>query len=89
MRSRSVWGQISLPVTSRLTFNLFAGVQDNVGNTVLAGSVKQNLTYAGNLFYRLTPNVLTGIEALQQRSQLALGDTNLHNRYDLALAYLF
>jgi outer membrane murein-binding lipoprotein Lpp len=89
VHSNSAWGQISSPLTTRLTLNLFAGVQDNAASSVLDGNVKQNFTYAGNFMYRLSPNVIVSLEALQQRSQIKQSANEIHNRYDLALAYLF
>jgi hypothetical protein len=89
VHSNAAWGQISSPLTSRLTLNFFAGVQNNATDDVLVGNVKQNFTYAGNFMYHLSPNVVFSIEALQQRTQINQSANEIRNRYDLALAYLF
>ena len=49
----------------------------------------RNLAYAGNLIYRLGPNVLLGLEASQARTNYFLRPNRLNNHYDLALGYLF
>ena len=83
------WTQLSTPVTSRLTFNLFGGFQRNRSSDLSTGNVIENLSYAGNLMFRLCPNVIVSLEALQMRSRLQHSDDLIRNRYDLAFAYLF
>jgi hypothetical protein len=84
------WSQLSYFPTSRITFNLMGGQHDD-RNTDLrgAGSIAKNQTYAGNMQYRLAPNVLLGIEASQVRTTYLGFGKRLNNHYDLALAYLF
>lgn len=79
------WTQVAIPVTSRLTFHLFGGMEvdgDSYG-------VLRNFTYATNLAYHLGPNVVIGAEALQSRYRYYGGSSPIVNHYDLALAYLF
>jgi len=83
------WLEFSSPLTERLTLNLFGGRQDNRARDLLTGDVARNVSYAGNLIYRLGPNVLVSVEALQKRTRLLPGADQIHNRYDLAVGYLF
>jgi hypothetical protein len=83
------WLEFSSPLTERLTLNLFGGRQDNRARDLLDGDVARNISYAGNLIYRLGPNVLVSMEALQKRTRLLPGADQIHNRYDLALGYSF
>ena len=45
--------------------------------------------FGGNLYYRLAPNVLLGLEASQLRTVYLVNGVRINNHYDLALAYLF
>lgn len=83
------WVQLSSPITSRLTFNLFGGEQQNRARDLASGDVQRNLSYAANFMYRLGPNVLVGIEGLQVRTRLVQDGDHLQNHYDLSFAYLF
>ena len=83
------WVQLSSTITSRLTMNLFGGEQQNRGRDLLPGDIQRNLSYAANLMYRLGPNVLVGLEALQLRTRVAPSTDHLRNHYDLSFAYLF
>jgi cell division protein FtsB len=83
------WVQLSSPITNRLTLNLFGGEQQNRARDLMPGDIQRNLSYAANLMYRLGPNVLVGIEALQLRTRLAPSADQLRNHYDLSFAYLF
>jgi hypothetical protein len=89
VRSTAGWLQFSSPLTDRLTLNLFAGYQNNRSLDVAAGDITGNLSYAGNLMYHLTQNVVVGVESLQTRTRLNQNGNIIRNRYDLALAYLF
>jgi hypothetical protein len=83
------WAQLSVPITSRLTFNFFGGLEDDRGTYLPAYNVARNLMYASNLMYHLGPNVVLGLEGLQMRSRYFSGTTQLNNHYDVALGYLF
>jgi len=83
------WAQLSFVATPRLTFNLFSGEQDNRARDLAYAGLIRNLAYAGNLMYRLAPNVILSLETGQVRSNW-LGEGNrLSNYHDLGFAYLF
>jgi uncharacterized protein (UPF0335 family) len=89
VHSMGGWAQLSYLATPRLSFNLYSGQQDNRDRDLFNTGIGRNLSYAGNLMYRLAPNVIFSLESGQVRT-LYLGRGNqLNNRYDLALAYLF
>jgi hypothetical protein len=83
------WAQVSAQLASRLTLNIFGGMQDNQVSNLQYGDIIQNSSYAGNLMYRISPNVIISFEALQARTRLLSEEEQIRNRYDLALAYLF
>lgn len=89
VRSTGGWGQIRLPVTSRLAFNLYGGQQDDRNSDLLAGNIAKNQAYFGNLMYRMAPNVIVSIEGGQVRTTYMRFGTRLNDHYDLAIAYLF
>jgi hypothetical protein len=89
IHSNGGWAQLALPLTSRLTFHLFSGLEDDRGADLLSGEIARNWMYGANLFYRLAPNVLLGLEASQLRTAYVNTGIRLNNHYDLALAYLF
>jgi hypothetical protein len=89
IHGRGGWAQLSSPITSRLTLNIFGGVQDNQASDSTYGGIIRNFTYAGNLMYRISPNVIVSFEALQARTLLMSQPEQVRNRYDLAFAYLF
>jgi hypothetical protein len=79
------WAQVSLPVTKRLTFNVFAGLEDDERGS----GVVRNWTYASNAMYHLGPNVVLSAEALQLRAKYSQGSHLVVDHYDLGVAYLF
>jgi hypothetical protein len=79
------WTQVAVPITDRLTFHLFGGLESDAGSY----GVLRNFTYASNIAYRLGPNVVIAVEALQSRYRYYSGGSPIVNHYDLALAYLF
>lgn len=83
------WMQVALPVTSRLTFNVYAGRQVNDPDDLNSYSFVRTLTYAGNVLYRLSPNVILGVEGSQNELEYLSGRRLLTNRYDATVAYLF
>lgn len=89
IHSNGGWAQISVPLTSRVTLNLFSGLEGDRARDLLRGNVVRNLEYASNVIYRIGPNVLVAMEALQMRTRLLSGPEQVQNRYDLGLAYLF
>ena len=89
--SKGGWAQLKLRLTSRLQFNAFGGQQDDK-NSFLDRStnvVLKNQAYGANFMYRISPNVLTGIEASQVRTHYAQSGIRLNPHYDLAVAYQF
>jgi hypothetical protein len=79
------WSQLAFPITNRLTFNLFGGIESDNGSY----AITRNFTYATNFMYHLGPNVVVSAEALQSRLSYFHSAHELVNRYDLALGYLF
>jgi hypothetical protein len=89
IRGTAGWMQVALPVTSRLTFDFYAGRQANNGQDLNDYEVVRTLTYAGNVLYRLSPNVVIGLESSHNELEYLTGRRLLTNRYDATLAYLF
>lgn len=89
IRGTAGWMQVALPVTSRLTFDFYAGRQANNAEDLNAYEFVRTLTYAGNVLYRLSPNVVIGLEASRNQLEYLTGRQLLTNRYDATLAYLF
>jgi len=83
------WAQVSAQLAKRLTLNVFGGIQANRESNLQSDDIVQNLSYAGNLMYRISPNVIISFETLQARTRLLYEEEQVRNRYDLALAYLF
>ena len=83
------WGQITVHAAPPLDLHLFTGQQDDQDHDLIAGRIGKNLLYGGNLYYRLAPNVLLGLEATQVRTTYIGQGLRINNHYDLALAYHF
>ncbi len=83
------WMQIAVPVTSRLTFNAYAGRQVNDAGDVNLYTFVRTLSYAGNVLYRLSPNVIVGLEGSRNGLEYLTGRSLVTNRYDATVAYLF
>jgi hypothetical protein len=83
------WGQVTIHTLPRLDFHLFTGQQDDENHGLGNGRIGKNISYGGNLFYRLAPNVLVGLEAAQVRTLYIGQGIRINNHYDLALAYSF
>ncbi len=89
VHSHGEWGQIALFPASRFSFHVYAGDQSNRASDLIAGGVTRNFVYAGNLIWKLAPNVRAALEASQARTEYYGSILRLNNHYDLALAYLF
>ncbi len=87
--SNGGWAQLAFPITNRLTFNLYSGLEDDHSPFLTASSIVHTWTYASNFIYHLGPNVLVSVEALQMRTRSFNDIRGLQNHYDLALGYLF
>lgn len=89
VESRGGWGQLTIHTVPRLDFHLFSGQQDDRNSELIDGRIGKNLMFGGNLYYRLAPNVMLGLEATQLRTTYIGQGIRINNHYDLALAYLF
>ena len=89
VKSAGGWAQLAFPITSRLTFNLYSGLQSDNGDYIAGPYVVRNLTYASNFMYHLGPNVIVSLEAAQARLRAYSGANQIQNHYDLAIGYLF
>ncbi len=89
VHATGAWGQVALFPTSRLSVHAFGGQEEDRASDLLANSVRRNLMYAGNIVYKLGPNVLAAFEAAQTRTDYIAIGLRRNNHYDLALAYLF
>ena len=65
------------------------GEQYNRPSDTAPYNIQRNFVYAGNIMYKLAPNVLAALEAAQTRTEYLGSVLRLNNHYDLALAYLF
>jgi hypothetical protein len=83
------WMQLSYLATRRLTFNLFAGEENDRLADLMSGDIHTNRMYGVNAIYRLGSNVLLGAEVSQVRTNYFLLPSRLNNHYDLSLGYLF
>ncbi|MGA3186042.1 MAG: hypothetical protein ABSF22_02945 [Bryobacteraceae bacterium] len=83
------WTQLAWLATKRLTFNLFAGQENDRQADLLSGDIHSNLMYGSNAIYRLGSNVLLGAEISQVRTNYFLLPSRLNNHYDLSLGYQF
>lgn len=89
IRSSAGWVQVAFPVTSRLTFDIYAGRQLNAANDLIANDPFRSLMYAGNVLYRVAPNVILGFEGGQSRIAYIDAPRYSGNRFDATVAYLF
>jgi hypothetical protein len=89
VKSSGGWAQIAIPITNRLTFNLYSGLESDNGVNIYAPYIVRNLTYASNLMYHLGPNVILSLEGMQSRLRSFSGTEQILNHYDLAIGYLF
>lgn len=89
VHSKGGWGQITFPVSSRLSFNVFSGVHDDRNRDLPPTGIGSNTTAAANMMYRLAPNVMLSLEAMQIRTNHLHRPERRVNRYDVSVAYLF
>jgi hypothetical protein len=89
VHSHGEWGQIALFPASRISLHFYAGEQYNRLSDIAPSAIHRNFIYAGNIMYKLAPNVQLALEAAQARTEYAGPFLRLNNHYDLALAYLF
>ena len=89
IRSRGGWAQVAVLPTSRLSFHLIAGQQDDHDRDLRFGGIGKNQTYLGNIMYRIGPNMIVSLERSHVRTTYLPGTTRSNNHHDLAFAYLF
>ena len=89
VHTNGAWGQVAFFAAPRLSFHLYGGEESDHSAGFSAGNISRNLTYAGNLMYKLAPNVVAAIEIAQNRTDYVVSGARLNNHYDLALGYLF
>ncbi|HEY3937210.1 MAG TPA: hypothetical protein VGL97_07250 [Bryobacteraceae bacterium] len=89
IESSGGWTQFAVPITSRLTWNLFGGFETDGAAYLGSTSLVHEFTYASNIMYHIGPNVVISAEGLQLRTRSVSGDSEIHNHYDVALGYLF
>jgi len=89
VKAQGGWGQVSTPLTPRVTLNVFGGMHDSRNRDLLANGLSVNRTGAANVMVRIAPNVFVTMEAMQLRSTYLDAGGRKNNRYDLSLAYLF
>jgi hypothetical protein len=89
VHSHGEWAQIALFPAPRLSFHIYAGEQSNRASDIAYDSIQRNFVYAGNIMYKLAPNVIAALEAAQVRTQYLGSLLRMNDHYDLALAYLF
>ena len=89
VRSRGGWGQLTVLATDRITWNLFGGIHDDRDSDLRTGNIGQNRAGASNLMFRLAPNIIFSLEAMQVRTRYLGSGRRINNRYDLAVAYQF
>lgn len=89
VNTRGGWLQLALFPTQRLSFHFFGGAQVNRRSDLTGYYPQSNISIAGNVYYRLAPNVFLAFEAAQSRTTWTNDKTHLRNHYDLALAYMF
>ncbi len=89
VRSKGGWSQLAFPFTGRVTMNLFGGVHDDRNADLALNNIAANRTGAINFMFRVAPNVILGIEAMQIRTNYLGSGNRKNNRYDLSAAYQF
>jgi hypothetical protein len=83
------WSQFTIHTVPRVDLHLFSGQQDDQNRALAFGMIGKNLMFGGNVFYRIAPNVLLGLEISQLRTLYIGQRLRINNHYDLALAYSF
>jgi hypothetical protein len=89
VHSHGEWGQFAFFPAPKLSFHIYAGEQYNRASDLPPAGIQRNFVYAGNLMYKLAPNVMAALEASQTRTEYLGSLLRLNNHYDLALAYMF
>jgi len=89
-RAAGGWTQLSSRLNNRVTLNAISGLEnDQMGNNAYGPGISHSLSFAGNVMFHLSPNVLLSVEAQRLWIRTFGGAADTYNHYDLALAYLF
>jgi hypothetical protein len=83
------WTQVAMPITERLTWNVYGGLENDYGANGIPVYTARSLSYATNVMYHLGPNVILSAEASQTRLRTFSGRPDLLHHYDVAIGYLF
>lgn len=90
VRSRGGWAQAGFQATRRFKVTVYGGVEDpDDDDTVATDGVVRNAVGAVNTFFQLAPNVVTGFELSQTRTEWKAGQRPQLTHFDLYVAYLF
>ena len=89
IHGRGGWAQVRYLATSRLSFDVYGGLQDDRNRDLETLRIGRNQYIAANVMYRLAANVIAAFEAGQNRTTYINAGNRLNNHYDLALGYLF
>lgn len=89
VHSSGGWAQLSVPFHPRISLNLIAGTMDDRNRDLAAAMIASNRNAAANLLFRIAPNILVALEAMQIRSHYLTGGIVKNPRYDLSIAYQF
>ena len=89
VHSAGVWSQLAVFPASRISLHIFGGEEAARASDLPNNGIRRNAVYAGNIIYKLAPNVLAALEVSQTRTDYISSGLRLNNHYDLALAYLF
>ncbi|MCC6293597.1 MAG: hypothetical protein IT164_13180 [Bryobacterales bacterium] len=89
IHTRGGWAQLSVPFHPRVSLNLIAGAMDDRNRDLTAAMIASNRNAAANLIFRIAPNVLVALEAMQIRTLYLNGGLSRNPRYDLSIAYQF
>ncbi|MCC6586865.1 MAG: hypothetical protein IT168_09255 [Bryobacterales bacterium] len=89
VHSKGGWAQASIPIAPKVSVNLFSGIHDDRNRDLLPAAIGANRSGGANLMYRLAPNVILSLEALQTRTDYLNSGQRKNNRYDLSVVYLF
>jgi hypothetical protein len=89
VHSNGGWAQMTINATSRLSFHLFGGVENDRAMDLAGNGISRNLAYGSNAMWKLAPNVIASIEYMRLRTTYLQTGTRLNDHYDLALGYFF
>ena len=83
------WAQLEYRATSRLSFHLFGGQEDDRHRDLQTGLISKNQSYGANVMYQIVSNVVASFESAIVQTAYVGSPTRLNPHYDLAFAYLF